>query len=86
MWEANGQELEVAMYVRSVVAAEKPKAPAAARTLVVRQQEALGISLPGLLRNRWIIADVAAPAAGRTASAASSPASIKERMKQVVGG
>lgn len=56
MWERNGQELEVALYVRSVVDAESPKATVAARTLVKQQMEALGLSLPGLLRLRWKIA------------------------------
>lgn len=55
MWEANGQVLEVAMFVRTVKDAEKPKGAVAARTLVRQQMETLGISLPGLARNRWII-------------------------------
>ena len=55
MWERNGQELEVALYVRTVVAAEAPDATTACRTLVRQQQEALGISLPGLSRNHWRI-------------------------------
>lgn len=59
MWERNAQELEVALYVRSLVAAEKLKASVATRTLVRQQQEALGLSLPGLARNRWRIGDVA---------------------------
>lgn len=57
MWERNGQEVEVAMYVRSLVAAEKRDASTNARTLVRQQQESLGISLPGLARNHWKIAD-----------------------------
>jgi hypothetical protein len=55
MWEANGQELEVALYIRSLVAAEKSKATAGQRTLILRQQEYLGLSQPGLARNHWII-------------------------------
>jgi len=55
IWERNGQELEVAMYVRTLVTAENPKCPAALRALVVRQQETLGLSLTGLARNRWRI-------------------------------
>lgn len=57
-WERNGQEEEVALYVRTLVAAEDPAARANVRTLVKQQQEALGISLPGLLRNRWKIAEM----------------------------
>jgi hypothetical protein len=48
VWERNGQELELALYVRSVGAAERVDATAAMRTLVRQQQEALGISVPGL--------------------------------------
>lgn len=55
MWERNGQEVEVALYVRSLKLAEMPKAPVNSRTLVKQQQEALGISLPGLTRNGWRI-------------------------------
>src|SRR4051794_27783932 len=58
MWERNGQELEVALYVRSLAAAEKLDASVAARTLVRQQQESLGLSLPGLARNRWRIEHV----------------------------
>lgn len=55
VWERNGQEVEVALYVRSLVVAEEPEASTAARTLVRQQMEALGISIPGLLRNHWRI-------------------------------
>lgn len=55
MWEANGQENEVALYVRTLAEAEEPRATANIRTLVKQQQEFLGLSLPGLQRLRWII-------------------------------
>lgn len=54
-WALNGQELEVALYVRALAGAEKPGAPVNLQTLVKQQQEVLGISLPGLARNRWRI-------------------------------
>lgn len=60
MWERQGQELEVALYVRSLVTAEAHNAPTNTRTLVRQQMEALGISVPGMLRNRWRIEDVSA--------------------------
>lgn len=80
MWERNGQELEVAMYVRTVKDAERAKASVAARTLVRQQQETLGISLPGLHRNRWII-DQDAPAGQRAAAPARSD--VRARLKVV---
>jgi hypothetical protein len=58
MWERNGQEEEVALYVRTLVAAEDAGAKANVRTLVKQQQEALGLSLPGLARNHWRIAEL----------------------------
>lgn len=65
MWEAKGQQLQVALYVRSLREAEKPGVPVASRTLLLRQEEYLGLSEPGLARNHWIIdAGVAAPAEG----------------------
>lgn len=57
LWERNGQESEVAMYVRCFATAEALNATVAARTLVRQQQEALGLSLPGLQRLRWRIAE-----------------------------
>jgi hypothetical protein len=84
MWEKNRQETEVALYVRSLVAAELPNAVVTARTLVRQQQEALGISLPGLARNRWRIGE-AAPERRATASVPAS-GSAKDRFKVVKGG
>jgi hypothetical protein len=57
MWEAAGQEREVANFVRTQVEAEKRGAAAALRTLVLRMEEHLGLSQPGLARNRWLIVD-----------------------------
>ncbi|MFL5844261.1 MAG: hypothetical protein ACJ762_06165 [Solirubrobacteraceae bacterium] len=82
-WERNGQELEVALYVRSLVDAEQQGAQVTMRTLVRQQQEALGISLPGLQRNRWRIEpEEAKPAGGRATRAPSA----KGRLKVVAGG
>lgn len=84
MWEANGQELEVALYVRTLRKAEEPKASATMRTLIVRWQEVLGLSQPGLLRLRWRIAGEPAPQAGR-ATGTEGP-SAKTRFRVVQGG
>lgn len=58
MWEQAGQELEVALFVRSLVKAEAHEASTNARTLVRQQMEALGISVPGMQRNRWKIGQI----------------------------
>ena len=60
MWDGSGQQLEVALYVRTLREAERPRSAAAVRTLLVRMQEHLGLSQPGLARNRWIIVEDAA--------------------------
>lgn len=80
MWERLGLEIEVALYVRSLAGAEKPKAPVNLRTLVKQQQEALGLSLPGLARNRWRIEEIAAASASGAAPPARAP------LKVVKGG
>lgn len=83
-WERNGQELEVAMYVRTFVASEKLDATQGMRNLLRQQQEALGISLPGLARNRWKIGE------GAEVVSASKPkpaaAQGRNRFKVVQGG
>ncbi len=70
MWEASGQQLEVAIYVRTLREAEKAGATSAMRTLLLRMQEHLGLSQPGLARNRWLIVDDAHVAGDQAAAAA----------------
>ncbi|WP_045746399.1 hypothetical protein [Actinoplanes rectilineatus] len=54
-WEVLGQHVQVAMYVRRLVALEDPDATAALGNHVIRLEEALGLSIPGMRRNRWQI-------------------------------
>lgn len=61
MWERNGQEHEVALYVRCLVQSEEPDSAISLRTLVRQMQEGLGLSIPGLARNRWVIAETSGP-------------------------
>lgn len=81
VWERNGQEVEVAMYVRTLVAAEKPDAAHNMRNLVRQQQETLGISLTGLARNQWRIGTLVKPesAGGKGAKVVS----INDRLPKV---
>lgn len=86
MWERNGQELEVALYVRSVAKAEMLDASVALGTLVRQMQEALGVSVPGMHRNRWlIVADEVTPRREQPAGQARQP-SARDRLKAVNGG
>jgi hypothetical protein len=82
-WERNGQFYEVAMYVRAAVFVEQGiDVKAADRTVVIRMMDALGLTIPGMRANRWVIA--------ATEDAAGQPvrtqASSRERLKVVSGG
>lgn len=83
-WERNGQEVEVAMYVRTLVASEKLDATQGMRNLLRQQMEALGISLPGLARNQWRIGEASGAAA--TSKPTPSAAQGRNRFKVVQGG
>ena len=84
MWEADGQALEVALYVRAVVVAEGPKATAADRGLVLRQMDGLGLTQGGLARNHWIIDS--RPAEEQARPNDTDRASAKTRFKTIPGG
>lgn len=83
MWEAYGQFIEVAVYVRHLRESERTGSSATARNLLIRQMDSLGLTIAGLARNRWIIAaddvvgDDHAPAPPRQTSGGPS---AKERL------
>jgi hypothetical protein len=81
-WERQHQELEVALYVRAVANAERGGAPVNAFTLVKQLMEALGISQPGMLRNRWKVGHVDGPA---ETTAGASTLSARDRFRVVNG-
>jgi hypothetical protein len=56
MWEKHGQVDEVAVYVRRLAQVELPNAPVPLGTLVRQLADALGLTLPGMLRLRWHLA------------------------------
>lgn len=83
MWERNGQELEVALFVRALIVSEGPRASAADRSLVQRKMGDLGLTAPGLRALRWRIVE----AIPRSSSRKARPrASAKDRLKVVDGG
>ena len=57
MWEKNGQEYEVALFVRKLVEAEAPLASATLSTLVRQMMDSLGLTIPGMRANRWKLAE-----------------------------
>jgi hypothetical protein len=83
MWERNGWESEVALYVRTLALAERTKGPLAARTLYRQFLESLGISSDGLRRNRWIIDQPSGDAQGPEADVQLEETSARDRLKLV---
>ncbi|MFI2431977.1 hypothetical protein [Streptomyces sp. NPDC018693] len=65
MWEELGQYFEVALFVRTLVEAEQREAKVDVRKLVRQYLDSLGLSVQGMLRNRWKIS----PGAESTAAA-----------------
>jgi hypothetical protein len=84
MWEQLGVFDEVALHVRTLALAERPKAPIDARRLIAQQANSLGLTIPGLHASRWIIAadaEAPRPQAAREVDATSA----RDRLRLVVG-
>lgn len=82
MWERLGQQIEVAMFVRKLGEAELPKASVELQKVVRQYLDSLGLSVQGMLRNRWRIATVTG---GQVGDAPAAPArqSARSRMRVV---
>lgn len=88
MWERLGQEIEVAMFCRKLSEAELPKASVELQKVVRQYLDSLGMSVQGMLRNRWRIAanaeaEVAPPGSARPAVRRPGP---RDRLKVVPYG
>lgn len=55
-WEDMGQELEVALFVRTLAEAERADARVDVKKMVRGYLDSLGLSVAGMNRNRWKIA------------------------------
>lgn len=55
MWD--GQQVEVAMFVRSLAEAELPGASVERQKVIRQYLDSLGLSVQGMLRHRWKMAD-----------------------------
>jgi len=85
VWEELGLYDDVAMYCRGLAVAERAKATVASRTFVRQQSDALGLTVPGLRANRWII-DVEEEAEEHEPRARTARLSVKERLEVISGG
>ncbi|MEU1194936.1 hypothetical protein ABZ446_01775 [Streptomyces sp. NPDC005813] len=88
VWEDMGQELEVALFVRTLAEAERADARVDVKKMVRGYLDSLGLSVAGMNRNRWKIA----PALEETGAAALPDAapsrrpSARDRLKVVPSG
>jgi hypothetical protein len=83
-WEALDQGYEVALFVRALAQAEQPDAKVELQRVVRSYMDSLGLSVQGMLRNRWKVAP--ATEADEPAVSAVRPArrpSARDRLKVV---
>ncbi|TMZ64283.1 hypothetical protein EMG21_29325 [Klebsiella pneumoniae] len=89
MWEAYGQQVEVAMYVRLMAVVEDPdnKANTSERQKLFRQYlDSLGLSVQGMLRNRWRIEPPESSTMDSDRGSTPQRRPARERFKVVLGG
>ena len=87
MWARLDQRYEVAMFCRILSRAEQPKAPIELQKVVRQYLDSLGLSVQGMLRNRWRIVDSSpAPSAGQQAGTATRRPSSRSRLTVVPHG
>ena len=87
-WEAMGQELEVALFVRTLAEAERADGRVDVKKMLRGYLDSLGLSVSGMNRNRWKIApavDEPVTAGPATAAPARRP-SARDRLKVVPSG
>ena len=83
-WERLRLDYQVALFVRRFAEAEVPGSPVTVSTWVRQQNDALGISVPGMLSLKWRVGDPAAEAG--PVQTATSAASTRSRLRVVDDG
>lgn len=84
MWHEMNLDTEVAMYVRKLCEAEMPRASNELQKVVRQYLDSLGLSVQGMLRNRWKIEPAEAPTGSMPAQASGpSKPSARSRLKVV---
>lgn len=88
-WEDMGQELEVALFVRTLAEAERADARVDVKKMVRGYLDSLGLSVAGMNRNRWKIAPAVEGPVG-VSEAGQEPAarrpSARDRLRVVPSG
>ena len=86
MWEELGQVLEVALFARTLAEAEKPDARVDVKKMVRGYLDSMGLSVAGMLRNRWRIAPAAEENEADVVSMTARRPSARDRIKVVPSG
>ncbi|MER6603923.1 hypothetical protein [Streptomyces parvus] len=86
MWEELGQVLEVALFARTLAEAEKPDARVDVKKMVRGYLDSMGLSVAGMLRNRWRITPVAEQDAADVVDMTARRPSARDRIKVVPSG
>lgn len=81
VWERNGLEFEVALYVRRFTEAELMDSMVTLSTLVRQMGDSLGLTIPGMRANRW---KIAVDSDGRPAPGAVVPTKSSSRSRLTV--
>ncbi|MFZ3494612.1 hypothetical protein ACODT5_15535 [Streptomyces sp. 5.8] len=85
MWEELGQALEVGLFVRTLAEAERADARVDIKKMLRSYLDSLGLSVQGMLRNRWKIELLAEVEEAPAQPAARRP-SARDRLKVVPSG
>lgn len=83
MWEHLDQRYEVAMCVRMLERAEAPRSSVELQKVVRQYFDSLGLSVQGMLRNRWKLTE--APPEPATVPRSAARKSSRSRLKVVPG-
>ncbi|MGW9242542.1 hypothetical protein ACWGRL_28030 [[Kitasatospora] papulosa] len=86
MWEELGQVLEVALFARTLAEAEKPDARVDVKKMVRGYLDSMGLSVAGMLRNRWRIEPAAEETDAEVLAMAPRRPSVRDRIKVVPSG
>lgn len=85
MWQRLDQRYEVALFARNLARAEQPMASVELQKVVRQYLDSLGLSVAGMLRNRWRLAEPVT-AAAQAPKAAAPQLSARSRLKVVSSG
>lgn len=83
MWEQLDQRYEVALFARNLARAEQPHASVELQKVVRQYLDSLGLSVQGMLRNRWRLAEPAPRPGARRGTRTAAASSARSRLTVV---